>query len=170
MERNFWRYWLTGLLLLALMIAINPWLCNPVAPWGIADHQSAATAMRVDAIQHAWLSDGVMNIARLAMAIDLVYIAVYSYGAYCGGRLFGKSDRPYLKRLGNIIAAAAMMLGIADYVETICQFVQAMTFAGSDLLAEIATTARPIKSVAFLFTFLGILTALAVCRFPNRNA
>jgi hypothetical protein len=165
-EKRFWRYWLGGLLLLAIMIAMNPWFSNDVSPWGIRDHQSAATAIRVDAIQAAWQAAGVMNLARLGIAIDLVYIGIYSFGAWCGGRLFAQSERALLRRLGMVIVVAALILGVADYAETLCQFVQAMTFQGSDLLAGIAAFAQPIKSTAFLTTFIGLLVAL----FIRRNA
>jgi hypothetical protein len=170
LERRFWRYWLGGLMLLAVMIAMNPWFSNDVSPWGIRDHQSAGTAVRVDAIQAAWQAAGVMGLARLGMAIDLVYIAVYSLGAYFGGRLFMQSSRPVLRRLGWVIAAVAILLATADYAETICQFIQAVTFKGDDLLAGIAATAQPIKSSAFLVTFFGLLAALFLRRMARRAA
>ncbi len=160
LERRFWRFWLGGLLLLALMVAMNPMFTNEISPWGIRDHQSAGTAVRVDAIQARWQVAGVMGWARLAMAIDLVYIAVYSFGAFCGGRFFAQSKQRGLRRLGSVVVVAAIVVGIADYIETICQFVQAMTMTGSDLLAGIAATAQPIKSIAFLTTFFGLLVAL----------
>lgn len=170
LERNFWRYWLGGLLLLAGMIAMNPLFVNEVSPWGISDHQAAATAVRVDAIQAAWQAAGVMDLARLGIAIDLVYIAIYSFGAYCGGRLFAASQRPALRRLGWVIVACALIVGVADYIETICQFVQAMTFKGNDMLAGIAATAQPIKSTAFLVTFFGLLLALFIRKMARRAA
>ena len=170
LERNFWRYWLGGLLILAVMIAMNPWFTSDVSPWGIRDHQAAGTAARVDAIQGAWQAAGVMNFARFGIALDLIYIGIYSFGAYCGGRLFAGSERPSLRRLGWVIVAAAIIVGIADYTETICQFIQAMAFKGNDLLAGIAATAQPIKSIAFLTTFFGLLAALAVRRMTRRTA
>lgn len=170
LERHFWRFWLGGLLILAAMVAMNPWFANSVSPWGIRDHQAAATALRVDAIQAAWQAAGVMNLARFGMALDLVYIGVYSYGAYCGGRLFARSDGATLRRLGWIIVGAAVVVGIADYLETICQFVQAVTFRGDESLASIAATAQPIKSVAFLVTFFGLLVALFLRRRSSRAA
>ena len=170
LERSFWRYWLGGLLLLALMIAMNPWFSNDVSPWGIGDHQAAATAARVDAIQLAWQAAGVLNLARLSMAIDLIYIGVYSFGAYCGGRLFVQASQPMLRRLGWIIMAAAIILGVADYIETVCQLVQIVTLKGSDTLAGIAATAQPIKSTAFLTTFFGLLAALFLRRMKRRAA
>lgn len=170
LERNFWRFWLGGLLILAAMIAMNPWFVTDVSPWGIRDHQSAGTADRVDAIQSAWEVAGVLGWARLGIAIDLVYIAIYSFGAYCGGRLFAQSKKPGLRRLGWVIVAAAIIVGVADYAETICQFVQAMTFRGSDLMAGIAATAQPIKTTAFLTTFIGLLTALFIRRTTRRSS
>jgi hypothetical protein len=170
LERRFWRYWLGGLLILAVMIAMNPWFTNPVSPWGIRDHQSAGTAIRVDAIQAAWRAAGVMDLAQLGIAIDLIYIGVYSFGAYCGGRLFAQSARPHIRRLGWVIVAAALIVGVADYIETICQFVQALTFKGDDMLAGIAATAQPIKSTAFLVSFFGLLAALFLRRMARRAA
>jgi hypothetical protein len=170
LERRFWRYWLGGLLILAIMIAMNPWFSNDVSPWGIRDHQSAATALRVDAIQAAWQAAGVMNLARFGIALDLVYIGVYSFGAYCGGRLFAQSEKLYLRRLGWVIIVAALVVCVADYVETLSQFIQAMSFKGSDLLAGIAATAQPIKSTAFLTSFFGLLAALLLRRMARRNA
>ena len=170
LEKRFWRYWLGGLLILAIMIAMNPWFSNEVSPWGIRDHQSAGTALRIDAIQAAWQAAGVMNLARFGIALDLVYIGVYSFGAYCGGRLFAQSEKLSLRRLGWVIIAAALIVCVADYVETLSQFVQAMTFKGSDLLAGIATTAQPIKSTAFLTSFFGLLAALLLRRMARRSA
>jgi hypothetical protein len=170
LERNFGRYWLGGLLLLALMVVMNSWLSNDISPWGIRDHQSAATALRIDAIQHAWQAAGVLGLARVSMAIDLVYIAVYSYGAYCGGRMFAQHSNSGLKRLGWLIPIAAIILAIADYIETSCQFIQVIQFSGSDALAKIAATAQPIKSLAFLITFLGILAGLFLRMILRRRA
>lgn len=169
LERNFWRFWLGGLLILAVMIAMNPWFVTDASPWGIRDHQSAGTAARVDAIQLAWRANDVLGLARLGIAIDLVYIAVYSFGAYCGGRLFAQSKRPALRRVGWVIVACAIIVGVADYAETICQIIQVISFKGSDMLASIAATAQPIKSTAFLTTFFGLLAALALRRMARRT-
>ena len=149
---------------------MNPWFVTDVSPWGIRDHQSAGTALRVDAIQGAWQAAGVLGRAQIGIAIDLVYIGVYSFGAYCGGRLFAQTGQSALRRLGWVIMAAAIIVGVADYAETICQFIQAMTFEGSDLLAGIAATAQPIKTTAFLTSFFGLLTALFIRRMTRRSA
>jgi hypothetical protein len=170
LERNFWRFWLGGLLLLTLMIVMNNWLMNDISPWGVRDHQSAATALRIDMIQNAWAASGVLDLARLSILIDLVYIGVYSFGAYCGGRLFAEHSNSGIKRLGWLIIIAAIILAIADYTETICQLIQAIQFKGSDFLAGIAATAQPIKSLGFLTTFFGILTGLLLRRIARRRA
>lgn len=170
LERNFWRYWLGGLLILAAMIAMNPWFVNDISPWGIRDHQAAGTAARVDAIQAAWQAAGVMGLARFGMAVDLIYIGIYSFGAYCGGRMFAASKSAGLRRLGWVIMAAAIIVGLADYAETICQFIQAITFRGDDGLASVAAIAQPIKSIAFLTSFFGLLAALALRRMTSRHA
>ena len=170
LERNFWRFWLGGLLILAAMIAMNPWFVTEVSAWGIRNHQSAGTAARIDAIQAAWQAVGVMELARFGIALDLLYIGVYSFGAYCGGRLFTHSPQPYLRRLGWVIVGAAVVVAVADYAETICQFIQAITFKGNDVLAGIAATAQPIKSTAFLTSFFGLLAALTVRRMTRRAA
>ena len=170
LERKFWRFWLGGLLILAVMVVMNNWFVNDVSPWGIRDHQSAGSAARVDAIQAAWQAAGVMDLARWAIALDLVYIAVYSFGAYCGGRMFRAAGAPVLRRLGWMIMAAAAVVFVGDYIETICQFIQALRFAGNVGLAEIAAAAQPIKSTAFLISLLGILIALFIRRRARRSA
>jgi hypothetical protein len=170
LEKRFWRYWLGGLLLLAIMIATNAWFVTDISPWGIRDHQAAGTAVRIDAIQAAWAAAGVMNWARFCIALDLVYIAVYSYGAYCGGRLFGQGNSPALRRIGWVVTVCAIIVCLADYTETICQFIQAMRFRGSDTMAKIAATAQPIKSVTFLTTFIGLLAALFFRRMARSTA
>jgi hypothetical protein len=149
---------------------MNPWFTNDVSPWGIRDHQSAATALRVNEIQAAWQAAGVMNLARFGIALDLVYIGIYSFGAWCGGRMFAHSGQASLRRLAWVICFAAVILAIADYAETLCQFVEAVRFEGDDTLAAIAATAQPIKTTAFLTTFVGLLVALLLRRMARRAA
>lgn len=169
-ERAFWRFWLGGLLLLAVMIAINPSISNGVAPMGISDHQSAGSAARIDAIQQAWQADGVLWLARLSMAIDLVFIGVYSWGAWRGGKVMRGAGGAGLRRLGTVIMVAALLFCVTDYAETISQFIQAIRFAGSDPLAGLAATVLPVKNVAFLVTFLGLLAALVLRRTTRRTS
>ena len=170
LKRRFWRFWLAGHLLLAAQIVMNVWLMTDISPLGISDHQAAGSAARVDAIQSGWMAAGVMKLAIASMAVDLLYIGVYGWGAFAGGRVFGASKMPALARLGKITMIATIGYCLADYAETICQFAQAAAMGGNDTLAWVAATARPIKSVLFLGTFFAILLALAVRRRIRRMA
>lgn len=162
--RNFMRFWLGGLGLLAVMAVMNIFLSNDTVQWGIIDHQMAGTAARVNIIQQSWRQDGTLNLARISMAIDLLFIAVYSWGAYNGGKAMRRAKQPVVRRLGGLIMVAAILYPFLDYTETICQFIQAVNFSGDDTLAHIAATVRPIKSVDFLITLLGLITALSIRR------
>jgi hypothetical protein len=169
-ERTFWMYWLGGLLLLATMAVMNVFLSLPTSPLGIIDHQTAGTGARVDDIQFGWKAGSVLTLARISIALDLVFIAVYSWGAYLGGRVMRQETSPMLRRLGTLIMIAAALYPILDYTETICQFIQVTSFKGSDLLSGIAATVRPFKSVDFLVTLIGLLAALALRRMARRKA
>lgn len=169
-ERRFWRFWLAGLLLLAAQIVMNVWLITDVAPLGISDHQAAATAARVNEIHASWEAAGVMKLARLSMLVDLCFIGIYTFGAAAGGLLFFRATTAVLKRVGVVVLVSAVAFGLTDYAETLCQFIQAMRGEGSDALAGFAATVRPIKSVAFLVTFFGLLAALWIRRMARRAA
>lgn len=164
LEKTFWWYWLGGLGLLALMGAANLLLGTPVAPAGILDHQAASNAAMVDAIQHSWADKGVLWLARVSMAIDLLFIGVYTRGAVAGAQMFRTHPNMPLRRLGTLLLIASVLFCVGDYTETISQFIEAVTFRGSDLLASIHSTARPIKHVAFLVTLVGLPTALVLRR------
>ncbi len=169
-EKNFWRFWLGGLLLFAVMIALNPWLSNDVASGGIGSHQSATSAVKIDAIQQQWRADGLLWLARLSMAIDLFFIGIYGFGAWLGGRLFCAESAPLLRRLGVAASIAAPLFVFTDYAETIAQFIQIMQFKGSDSLTWIASHARPLKMLSFLVSFAALLAAILVRRITYRNA
>lgn len=170
LERRFWTFWLLGILLLAALIVINTWLVTAASPLGISDHQAAASAARVEAIHSGWMAAGVMDLAIYSMELDLIFIGVYAWGAFAGGRMFAASSHFMLARLGKIIMVAAIGFAITDYAETISQLVQAAVTGGDDMLASIAATVRPIKMVLFLVTFLGLLIGLAIRRMTNRTA
>jgi 1,4-dihydroxy-2-naphthoate octaprenyltransferase len=169
-ERTFWTYWLSGLLLLVTMAVMNIFLSLPSSPLGIIDHQTAGTGARVDDIQFGWKAGGVLTLARISIALDLVFIAVYSRGAYLGGRVMRQETSPMLRRLGTLVMIAAALYPILDYTETLSQFAQVISFKGSDVLAGIAATVRPFKSVDFLVTLIGLLTALALRQVARRKA
>lgn len=167
-EKNFWRYWLFGLLLFAAMIALNPMLSNGNVPKGISDHQTAGTAAKIDAIQNAWQAAGVLLIARASMAIDLLFIGVYGWGAWNGGKMMRGETSPSVRRIGGLVMAAALLFLITDYTETLCQFVQVIQMKGSDALAATAAAVQPIKSLAWIVTFVGLLVALLLRRMARR--
>jgi hypothetical protein len=169
-EKRFWRYWLGGLLLFAVMIAMNPSISNDVAPFGISDHQAAGTAAKIDAIQGRWQADGVLWLAQLSMAIDLIFIAVYAWGAWLGGKVMREVHTPALGSVGLSIRVSAAIFLVSDYLETGSQFIQVMQVQGSDPLAGLAATVQPIKTVSWLTTFIGLLVALFLRRRARRAA
>ncbi len=164
LERYFWRFWLGGLAIMAIMIALNPMFVSDVSPWGIRNHQSAGSAAQVDAIQSAWQAAGVMEYAPAMLALDFAYIAMYSFGAFCGGRMFFATNLAPLKWLGVIVLAAAVLIAVADSIETVCQLIQVLQVKGDDRLAGIAAAAQPIKSTGFFTSLVAIPLALAVRR------
>jgi hypothetical protein len=98
------------------------------------------------------------------MELDLMFIVVYAWGAFAGGRMFAASSPAMLARLGKVVMFAAIGFAISDFAETISQLVQAAFTGGVDLLANIAAKMRPIKMILFLVTFFGLLVALGIRR------
>lgn len=164
LKRAVLWFWVGGLVLFAIVIALSLPLGITEVPGGIGDHQAAATAMEVNRIQRAWAEVGLLDQARLAMIGDLVFIGVYGVGSVLGGLWFNRIGTGGLKSLGRLIVLAGAVFLITDYAETICQFIQLTNFAGDDTLAEIAATARPPKMLAWLVSFFGMLLALALRR------
>ncbi len=169
LELSFWRYWLGGLALFALMVVINPWLSSAGFSFGISDHQSAGTAERVNEIQTAWQAGGVLWLARVSMMIDLLFIGVYSRGAWLGGKLMHGQSGAVLPRLGLAIMISASLFCALDYLETISQIVQIMTMQGSDLLSGVAATVKPPKSVMFVLSVVCIIAAVLIRRISQRS-
>ena len=170
LERRFWTFWLLGILLLAVQIVMNVWLVTDASPSGISDHQMAGNAARVNIIHAGWTEAGLMDLAVYSMELDLIFIGVYAWGAFAGGRMFAASPHAVQKRLGKIIMLAAIGFAITDYAETISQLAQAAVTSGNDNLAIIAATVRPIKMILFLVTFLGVLIGLVIRRMTHRKA
>ena len=164
LERRFWTFWLFGILLLAAQIVMNVWLVTDASPLGMSDHQAAGSAARVDIIHTGWAASGVMDMAIYSMELDLMFIGVYAWGAFAGGRMFAASSPAMLARLGKVVMFAAIGFAISDFAETITQLVQTAGTGGVDLLANIAAKMRPIKTILFLVTFFGLLVALGIRR------
>lgn len=170
LERRFWTFWLSGIMLLAVQIVMNVWLVTEAAPLGMSDHQAAGNAARVDNIHASWKASGLMDLAIYSMELDLIFIGVYAWGAFAGGRMFATAPRAMLARLGKVIMVAAVGFAVADYAETISQLIQVAVGGGHDMLSGIAATARPIKTILFLVTFFGVLIGLAIRSRKRRAA
>ena len=159
--RNFWIFWGGGLALFAYLVISGGALETAVAPNGILDHQSAATAARVNAIQQSWVSAGVLDLARWGMIADLVFVTLYMSGGIIGGRLiWQRAKSPTLKKLGLLCVLVYFIFGMSDYLETVCQLVQLVREQGNDILAGTAALARPVKVVAWIAGTAAMIIAL----------
>jgi len=168
--RNFWIFWGGGLAVFLYLVLSSGALETAVAPNGILDHQSAATAARVDAIHHSWARAGLLDLARWGMIVDLVFITLYMSGGIIGGRLLWQQARsPSLKKLGLLCVLSYFLFGLTDYIETISQLVQLLQDRGSDIFAGTAAFAQPVKIVSWIVGTVAILVAL-VWRWSERRA
>lgn len=159
--RNFWIFWGGGLALFLYLIISGGALETVVAPNGILDHQSAATAARVNAIQQSWSDAGVLELARWGMIADLIFITLYMSGGIIGGRLiWQRANSPTLKKVGLLCVLSYFIFGLTDYVETVCQLVQLINEQGSDILAGTAALARPIKIITWIVGTISMIAAL----------
>ena len=170
MVRAFLAWWLGGLALFALVLWLHAPLAIPAVPGGIGNHQAAGSAAEVERIHAAWRAAGVYGTARTAMIADLVFIGVYTLGAALGGRVLRASGGGTMRLIGDAVLAGAVVFGVTDYVETVCQLVQLVQDEGSNALAATAATVRPVKIIAWIATFVGILAGLAVRRFVARSS
>ena len=162
------RWWLWGLLAFAVVIAMSLAITAPEAvTWGIGEHQAAGTAWRVDEIQTQWREGGVRGVAIAAMLGDLVFIGIYGWGSWLAGRSF-LAMTGLVRVLGLIVAIAAIVFVLCDYTETVLQLIQLVRDRGSDAMAGIAATVRPLKVMAWLATFFGIIAALLIRTFAGR--
>tara|TARA_R110000824_G_scaffold13280_10_gene57976 strand:- start:21165 stop:21692 length:528 start_codon:yes stop_codon:yes gene_type:complete len=159
--RNFWIFWGGGLALFLYLVATGGVLETAVAPGGILDHQSAATAARVNAIQQSWAAAGVLDTARWGMIADLVFITLYMSGGIIGGRLiWQRAKSPTLKKVGLLCVLVYFLFGLTDYIETVSQLVQLVREQGSDILAGTAALVRPVKILAWIVGTVAMIAAL----------
>ena len=167
--RNFWIFWVGGLLVFAALVFTGSALQTEIVPGGILDHQAAGTAERINAIHQSWNDAGVLSKARSGMIADLLFISLYAIGGIIGGRLLWQhSGSPALKKLGLLLIITYFLFGLSDYVETVSQLTQLLNQKGSDILAGIAATAQPIKSLTFIVGTLGMIAGLIWYRFDRR--
>lgn len=159
--RNFWIFWGGGLALFLYLVVTAGALQTAVAPGGILDHQSAATAERVNAIQQSWAAAGVLDVARWAMIADLVFITLYMSGGIIGGRLiWQRANSPTLKKIGLLCVLSYFLFGLTDYVETVCQLVQLVNEQGNDILAGTAALSKPVKTISWIVGTVAMIGAL----------
>lgn len=163
-ERRIWVVWIIGLTLFAIAVALGLAVTQGDVELGIVDHQSAATAERVDEIQGQWNAGGVRGIAIAAMAADLAFIGVFAWGSYLLGRLLLANGAMPVRSIGGIVAASALVFGLTDYIETILQFIQLLLDRGIDWMAATAATVRPIKVVTWIICFFGVLAGFGMRR------
>lgn len=162
------RLWLISLVVFALVVIISMTVNQGGVTLGIPEHQAAPSAERVDEIQTQWRDGGVRNLAIFAMVCDLAWIWIYALGGFQIGKGFATYRRGILRLLGLGICAAALVFAVTDYTETTLQLIQLLQDAGNDQMAGIASTMRPVKVVAFLAVFAGVILAWLIDRFANR--
>ncbi|OAN99485.1 hypothetical protein A8B75_02690 [Sphingomonadales bacterium EhC05] len=159
--RNFWIFWGGGLALFIYLILSGGMLDTSVAPSGILDHQSAATADRVNAIHQSWAAAGLLETARWRMFADLLFITLYMSGGIIGGRLIWQhAVSPSLKKVGLLCVLSYFVFGLTDYLETVCQLIQLVGEQGSDMLAGTAALARPLKILTWIVGTVAMIVAL----------
>ena len=163
------RIWLIGLTMFGILIAMSI-LRGDASPYTIVDHQAAGTAEIVDTIQASWREAGLRNWMIVSMLGDLIFIGFYGWGSFVAGRSLSRINTGLLRTIGVIVAAAAVIFLVTDYVETSLQLVQMLNEQGSDWMAATAATMQPIKIAAWFVTFLGVLVALVVRRFAGDTA
>ncbi len=161
-KRSFLMWWIGGLVAFAGAIVLHAPLIIDSVPGGILDHQAAPDAAAVDAIHAGWKEAGVFGQATWAIISDLIFIVIYSYGAFLGGRYFLSKPDKVLRNLGGIIAFAAIVFLVSDLGETTSQLIEVLGDAGSDTLAMIASTLQGPKSISFVVSFLCIAIALVL--------
>ena len=136
----------------------------------ILDHQAAGTGERVNEIQTRWREGGVRNIAIFAVVADLAWIWIYALGSFLVGKGFASKREGALRLIGLVIVASAIVFVLADYIETTLQFVQLLRDAGDDTLASVAASAQPIKIVAFIAAFIGVILVVAIDRLKRASS
>ncbi|EAQ30435.1 hypothetical protein NAP1_06645 [Erythrobacter sp. NAP1] len=167
-KRAFLLWWIGGLVAFGIVIWLGSGITGGEVTLGILDHQAAGTAARVDEIQQQWLAGGVLDLARIAMAGDLVFIGIYGIGCVLAGVYYRSRPQIVLKVFGLTALVAGVLFLATDYGETIAQFIQLMELQGDDDLAGFAATLRPVKVFAFIAATLAVIGALLAERLSSR--
>ena len=76
----------------------------------------------------------------------------------------------FLRVVGVVVAVAAVVFLITDYVETILQVIQLLQERGVDWMAGTAATMQPFKIAAWVVTFLGVIAGLLLSLLAKRTS
>ena len=158
------RWWIGGLVAFAIVIAIGAAITQGDVSAGIIEHQQAGSAARVDEIQAQWRAGNVRMIAIAAMIGDLVFIAIYGWGSFVAGRSLIATSQAAARVIGWVVAVAAVLFVMTDYLETVLQFIQLLQERGVDWMAATAAFAQPIKVAAWIATFIGVIAGWGAAR------
>ncbi|MCP5397560.1 MAG: hypothetical protein H6918_12710 [Sphingomonadaceae bacterium] len=158
--RAFLGWWIGGLIAFGITHSFHVPLVIDAVPGGILDHQAASTAAEVNRIQADWEAAGLLGQARTAMLTDLVFIVIYSFGAWLGGLWFRRNGQGVVRVLGNVIVWAAVFFLLSDLGETILQLKELLAGKGSNSYAAIHSTLQPVKQVAWVISFVGIVICI----------
>ncbi len=164
------KLWLASLAIFGLVVVISMSINWGGVTLGIAEHQAAPSAERVDEIQTEWREGGVRNLAIFAMFCDLAWIWIYALGSFQVGKGFATKRQGLLRTLGLVICLSAAVFAVTDYTETILQFIQLLRDAGNDQMAQVASTVRPIKMYSFMVAFILVIAALVIDRFSRQTS
>lgn len=163
------KLWWIGVAMLVALIAMGATVMGD-SPYAITDHQGAATAQRVDEIQQSWREDGYFGLHIFGMIGDLVFIVVYSLGAWRAGKGLRARPGALTSLIGLFVMGAAVIFFLTDMTETSLQLVQMVNDEGVDWMASTAAIAQPIKFASWIASFLGVLLGLASARFSSGGA
>ena len=147
--RLFWIFYVIGLAVFAYIAITNTAFVTEVSPGGILDHQSAGVGAVADRIHAAWKEKGSFEFAKLSMSLDLVFITFQTLAGLTGGYLIARKGG-MKGMLGWAILGVFLVFGACDYIETGCQLTQVLQDKGSDELAGLAASVKPVKVAAFL--------------------
>ncbi len=97
----------------------------------------------------AWKEKGSFAFAKLSMSLDLVFITFQTLAGVTAGYLSARKGGTK-GLLGWAILGVFLVFGACDYIETGCQLTQVLQDRGSDELAGLAASVKPVKVAAFL--------------------
>lgn len=161
-RRRFLLLWIGGLVAFIVALVLHLPLTLETVPEGIVDHQTAATAARVDYIHQQWAEAGVYRNAFTAMISDLGFILLYGVGSLLGGLYFRAADHRTLRQIGWALIVSAIVFLASDLTETVLQLQQVMAGKGDDSKAGIAAAMLYPKLISWIACFILPLNGLII--------